>query len=228
MTFERCCPEWRKDREASVPGRAEYPWKERSHAPVRVYHRISEMMRKRLARLSSALFSLRVFSGRSPARKKPERSIASERAHRHGGVDPLHVGLLDENLSRLEAELLDLGLGDVLAPSELFNLSVHACVCQPSTVWLTHPCPCMPTYLSRSLFMADSPLLCLSCWSSDCPGMGNGREKRPPQCRASSHHRQPRPLLAGHRQANSGSCLTWDSRQRGEAAPQQSIRERTE
>ena len=84
-------------------------------------------MRMRWTRLSSALLwsgsLLRPLSRTREAGEERRSERPSERAHRHGGVDPLHVGLFDEDLSRLEAELLDLCLGDVLAPSELFNLS---------------------------------------------------------------------------------------------------------
>lgn len=42
-----------------------------------------------------------------------------------GGVDALHVALLDEDFHGLEAERLDLRLGERLAPLQLLDLPVQ-------------------------------------------------------------------------------------------------------
>lgn len=49
-----------------------------------------------------------------------------DKTNRDGGVDNLDVRLLDEDLARLEAELLDLLLRDGLAPQQLLDLTAIA------------------------------------------------------------------------------------------------------
>lgn len=80
-----------------------------------------------------------------------------DKTNRDGGVDNLDVRLLDEDLARLEAELLDLLLRDGLAPQQLLDLAASTTVSVGtmyvvscfSSLWC---CSCATrTYLSRSL-----------------------------------------------------------------------------
>lgn len=49
-----------------------------------------------------------------------------DKTDRDGRIDDLDVRLLDEDLARLEAELLDLLLRDGLAPQQLLDLAASA------------------------------------------------------------------------------------------------------
>ena len=72
----------------------------------------------------------RPFYGRLCAAARPTLLLRSQPlsrygAHRDWRVHPLHVGLLDEDLSSLCAERFDLRLLDVLAAAQLLDLAVQ-------------------------------------------------------------------------------------------------------
>lgn len=75
-----------------------------------------------------------------------------DKTDRDGRIDDLDVRLFDEDLARLEAELLDLLLRDGLAPQQLLDLAESRC--QPFFYEVSERAT--RTYLSRSLGILSS------------------------------------------------------------------------
>ena len=99
-----------------------------------------------------------------------------------GGVDALHVALLDEDLHGLEAERLDLRLREGLAPLQLLDLPVQ--IRRPH-LRLSRRRGAVPSFLSPPSFQKlpkrrRGGALLARCFSKIL-GLGSGGRKRGPR-----------------------------------------------